>query len=210
MLKSLLNSHPNIYLYGEIFRSLKFKDPQEIYDRVFSAKPFFIKVSGFKIFYYHPEDSNFELTWQRLFNDRNVKVIHLKRKNLLRTLVSRKLAEKNNEWKQNNIARQKLIKQVALNKTECKAFFERTKNWEKQFDEFFKNHQKIDIFYEDLVDPDHKQVLIDLQSFIGVKEKQLKTNLVKQNPEKLSELIINYNELKEDFANGSWASFFMK
>jgi LPS sulfotransferase NodH len=210
LLKSLLNSHPGIYFYGEVFRSLQSKDPRELYDSVFSAKPSFINVAGFKIFYYHPEDASFESTWNRLINDKSIKVIHLKRKNLLRTLVSRKIAELNNDWKQTGRSKQNSNKHVFLDKKECEAFFEQTKSWEKQFDELFNEHPKIDVFYEDLINRNHHDLLGDIQNFLDVKEKNLKTNLVRQNPEKLSDLISNYNELKEAFVGGYWEYFFQE
>jgi LPS sulfotransferase NodH len=100
MLISFLNSHPHIQAEGEIFAKLGSKDPNDILSEVFAKQPLYVKARGFKIFYYHPldeKDKSNEL-WNALINMNNLQVIHLKRRNLLRTLVSRKIAILQDVW----------------------------------------------------------------------------------------------------------------
>jgi len=208
LLINLLNSHPNICFYGEVFRDMQNQTFDHIYNSVFSAKPFFIKVVGFKIFYYHPEDQDSKDVWERLINEKDLKVIHLKRKNILRTLISRKIAEENNFWTQNSKHNNISNKQISLGREECRTFFGKTKNWEQQYDKLFKDHPKIEVFYESLVSSLTKEELGRIQSFLGVEVKNLKTNLQKQNPENLDDLIVNFDNLKESFRNTSWEHFF--
>lgn len=208
LLINLLNSHPNICFSGEIFRDMQDRSFDQIYNSVFSVKPPFIKAVGFKIFYYHPEDVDSKEVWERLINEKDIKVIHLKRENILRTLVSRKIAEENDFWTQNSKRSKISNKQISLSRDECITFFEKTRNWEQQYDELFRDHPKIEVFYESLVNGQNHEELGRIQSFLGVKVKNLKTNLRKQNPENLAELIVNYDELEEGFRNTSWEHFF--
>jgi hypothetical protein len=46
--------------------------------------------------------------------------------------------------------------------------------------------------------------------FLGVNYCELFSDLEKQNPEPLSELIQNYGELKDRFTGTEWSRFFME
>jgi hypothetical protein len=48
----------------------------------------------------------------------------------------------------------------------------------------------------------------DVQIFAGVEPMPLSLELQRQNPEPLSELIANYDELRAAFAGTPWSAFF--
>ena len=71
----------------------------------------------------------------------------------------------------------------------------------------FKNHPKVDIFYQDMIrDPDITFKLVT--DFLGVEYHKPDTTLKKQNPERLSDLISNFSELREAFEETKWCYFF--
>ncbi len=71
----------------------------------------------------------------------------------------------------------------------------------------FKNNKSLDIYYEDMVSHPKREFqrvtdMLELDPFIP------KWAVVRQNPEKLSNLIINYDELRHKFQNTPWQTFF--
>lgn len=99
LLISFLSSHPNVRAQWEIFNKLNGRSYKDILTSAFDKQPYYIRASGFKIFYYHPEDAQdreYPDIWQSLRNMKDLKIIHLKRRNILRTLISRKIAEYDN------------------------------------------------------------------------------------------------------------------
>jgi len=107
MLTSLLNSHPHVRAEGEILRRLQGRDSTAILAEVFARQPRHIRAKGFKFFYYHPIDGDTEKTWQMLLDMTDLRVIHLKRKNILRTILSRKIAEDQDVWLSRSSGRNK-------------------------------------------------------------------------------------------------------
>ena len=81
---------------------------------------------------------------------------------------------------------------------ECRAFFYQRQRGAAHFDDQFRQHQKLTLFYEDLVD-DQEEALGQVQAFLGVDPGPLTVTLRKQNPEPLPELLENYDELSRAF-----------
>lgn len=76
-----------------------------------------------------------------------------------------------------------------------------------RFDDLFRQHRKLTVFYEHMVD--HREdAFRQVQSFLGVEPGPLAVTLRKQNPEPLGELLENYDELYEAFKDTPQASFF--
>jgi LPS sulfotransferase NodH len=217
LLISYLNSHPNIFANGEFFGNcvsgniLKYRwnNPNDyLHNYCFKNYNKNIKAVGFKIFYYHPVKGEPKTIWSLLGDMKDLKVIHLKRNNILRTHLSKEIASKTDKWIKtgsNDIAIDE--KATKLSKEECLKVFEETTKWQKDFDELFKDHQKIDIYYENILN-DNRNELKRVQQFLDLKVYDLKTALIKQNPEPLNKLIANYSELKQQFAGTQWAGFF--
>ncbi len=117
-LRSLLNSHKHVIAFGEIFSDYnaidwqlpvyKFRsnrvltliqnDPTAFLEsKVFRNYPRYVSAVGFKIFYNHAQNENWKPVWLHL-KDMGVRVIHIKRKNLLKTYLSEQKAFKTGEW----------------------------------------------------------------------------------------------------------------
>ncbi len=217
LLISYLNSHPNIFANGEFFgntvsekiHKYRWNNPSDYLNNYcFRNYNQQIKAVGFKIFYYHPVKGEPKTIWSLLSEMKDLKIIHLKRNNILRTHLSKEIASKTDKWTitgENNISIDE--KALKLTRDECLNVFEETTKWQKEFDELFKNHNKIDIYYENLL-TDNQNELTKVQQFLNLKSYNLKTALKKQNPELLKNLLLNYSELKEQFAGTEWLRFF--
>lgn len=225
---SLLQSHPSIRAFEEIFPrketkihwgyaqypyssevlKMRKEEPVKFLDKVVFRK-FSPSVSavGFKLFYYQAQSAERQQIWQYLEGNKDIKVIHLKRENLLKVCLSHCLAETTNQWtlkdekyRQNSVA-------VQLDYDDCLKLFEETKKWEEEYDIFFNEHQKIEIIYENLVQNTREETK-RIQQFLEVKPKKLYSLTLKQNRGALPEIISNYYELKEKFEDSPWSKFF--
>jgi LPS sulfotransferase NodH len=211
MLISFLNSHPNIQADGEIFSKLSGRNTKDVLAKAFTKQPLFVKAKGFKIFYYHPLDDKASGVWDALASLNDLHVIHLKRRNILHTLVSRKIADIQDVWvvrsaDQHSGADRREIT-VAFSVDELSEGFKQTREWEQFGEDTFRNHLMISIEYEDLVayrEPTFRK----LTEFLGVRYVHPTTQLIKQNTKSMKETIMNYEELKSAFSETEWHPFF--
>lgn len=208
LLNSYLNSHPNVAADGEIFGWLSGRTPQGILNSAYGKQPRHISAKGFKIFYYHPEDGGNEI-WHKLLAMPNLCVIHLKRRNILRTLVSRKIAGMQGVWQDTGKNNQKRGANgpVSFTAEELSDGFQRTRAWEQAGDEMFADHPLLSLDYEDLVS-DPGTTFRQVTDFLSLDPMTQETQNRRQNPQSIRELIANYEGLKSEFANTQWASFF--
>ena len=123
MLASALRSHTQIVAYGELFnnadhhrilwehpdyipyrpldraRKLRERDPREFVEKlVFRRYPLQVSAVGFKLFYYHAQEKSWESVWPYLKAMPDLKIIHIKRENILKNVLSLKIAFTTNEW----------------------------------------------------------------------------------------------------------------
>lgn len=227
-LRGLLNSHSRIIALGEIFRnfppdsigwdtpgyphsrsvlSLFQKDPIKfLEEKVFRNFPKHISAVGFKIFYYHAQNENWKPVWTYLRNQEDLRIIHIKRKNFLKTHFSLIKAFKTNEWG-NTSGAQKENVSISLSYEDCLKSFIKMQEWEKKYDIFFENNYKIDVLYENLSN-DYENEMKRIQEFLGVDYEVVTPSTYKQSNQPLSKAISNYFELKEKFKGTPWEEFF--
>jgi LPS sulfotransferase NodH len=228
-LRGLLNAHSQIIAFGELFRfydsigwdlppydeylkspdliSLMQRDPiQFLEKKVFRKFPKQIAAVGFKMFYYHAQNDSRKPVWAFLKDQKNLKVIHLKRNNTLRVVISEMKAMKTNQWTNTTgIEEDNFV--TSLDYEECLQWFTRTHEFKKQYDIFFKDHPKIDVSYENL-SRNYENEVKRIQEFLGVNYESVKPSTYKQSSQPLSKAISNYVELKEQFKNTPWEEFF--
>ncbi len=205
LLISLLDSHPYILGGGELFRRLNNHTCAEVWNKIFISKPKKIKFLGFKLFYYHPMDSEDKGVWDIIKNDKSIKIIHLTRQNMLRTIVSREIADKTNTWtnkKTKNI--EKSQKQIELDLKHCLSEFDLIKDYEDKTRMEFTDHDIIEISYEKLV-KDKQTAMNELFDFFGVFRSEVSSSYKKQNVEKLEDLVTNYDEIRNGLVDTKWA-----
>jgi len=226
LLRGLLAAHSQVIVFEEMF-----KDPGKIgwglegypeegkvlrrfqddvlgfLDRdVFRVMPTEIKAVGFKIFYYHAFGTSLEAVWDYLKSHREVHVLHIKRRNILKTHLSRKRAMLTDQWinLSGEAAEQPV---VALDYQECRLDFEQTRAWEESHDLFFNDHPLLEVVYEELA-RNPVDVMAEVQGFLGLDAEPVQPQTHQQSRQKLSEAIANYAELKERFKGSPWESFF--
>lgn len=210
LLISFLDSHPNIRAQGEILRKLDGRRTAiEIADGAFGREPRSIKAKGFKIFYYHPIGLKDTGIWEHLAGMDGLHVVHLKRRNLLRTIISRKIAGEEGVWKVRDAPKGAGTsrKQVSFTVDELTRAFERTRQWEREGDARFRDNPLVTVHYEDIVQRTGPTFRM-LTDFLGVPYVQPRTSLVRQNPETTHDLIANHAELAAAFEGAEWRPFF--
>jgi len=99
-------------------------------------------------------------------------------------------------------------RRVTLSIEECRAYFEQTEAEVKRHDELFGEHDKLTLFYEEILSS-RDEVFARAQSFLGVEPRTLTVDLKKQNPDDLRALIENYDQLREAFAGTEYSEFFL-
>jgi len=205
----LLDKHSYIQCEGELFKDLNGKSCKQIWQSFFSKKPRIIKQAGFKLFYYHPFDED-KSVWDYIRNDKSISIIHLVRNNLLAAYTSQKIGEKTKKWTE-NINRPHNLglndKMVNLSYEECLDAFKKVRGFEDNIRNEFSDRNYIEISYEDLIS-DRKITMTKVYSAIGLEFESVETVMKKQNPESLSNLIVNYGGLKKQFAHTEWKDFF--
>jgi LPS sulfotransferase NodH len=146
---------------------------------------------------------NLERSATYLTQDKNLKVIHIKRKNKLSICLSHVRALRSGKWR--------LVKSketVFLDPEECLQHFKTVERNEEKFDAMFAGHPIKEIAYEEMVKNKEKQ-LREVQEFLNVENQDgLVSDVRKQNTLGLENSIVNFQELKEEFRDTKWSAFF--
>jgi LPS sulfotransferase NodH len=174
--------------------------------RLFGRYPSAIRAVGFKLFYYHARDGHKASIWSYLRGRTDLKVVHLKRRNLLRTHLSRQRAALTDQWV-NTSGQPDSGVVVRLDYEECLRDFLQTRAWEEQCDQDFADHPMFQVEYESLVG-DYPAETRSLQEFLGLEPRAVSPSTFQQTRQPLSAVIANYAELREKFAGTQWAEFF--
>ena len=96
---------------------------------------------------------------------------------------------------------------VRLTYEECREEFAKTEQWQQFYDQAFTSHPFLEMYYEDLVAYRRREMTRTLE-FLDLKDRDLQSPLVKQNPRTLEEIVENFSELRRRFANTPYAEFF--
>lgn len=227
LLRSLLNSHSKILVLGELFRkgthigwdmpgygqnsrllSLVTNAPARFLQKeVFHSYPKGIAAVGFKMFYHHAETGPQKEIWPHLSGRKDIKIIHITRKNILKTHLSLVRALETGQWYASKKNALKDPGPVHLDCQSCREAFIKTEKEEMEFDRFFSGHPKIRVTYEDLTKDRHGE-MVKIFNFLGVAYEDTAPSIVKQSGRPLDEMIENYHVLKKEFKNTRWKYFF--
>ncbi len=226
-LRGILNEHPNVVAFGELFRfndsigwdypGHQHKVPDELLlinqdstkflkTKVFVDFPPHVTAVGFKIFYFHARQGPWKSVWPYLQKEQDIKVIHMKRRNVLKTFHSHARALETDKWI-NLGGKEEKQDPLYLDYQKCLRYFEQIGDYERENDIFFKDHPKLELYYEDIVDacaPQTKRAL----DFLDVSRRDLCPVTYKQARLPLERLIANYSELKKKFTGSPWEIYF--
>jgi len=227
LLWSYLNSHPDVLCLRGVFGATKkinfgkyYKELPSEYSNeklisyrnnnpidfvekyIFKQYKLNFKAIGFKYFYNHNRHlKNKDELVNYFVNNSDIKFIHIKRRNLLATLYSYKRALEQNKWINTD-----LNYKTEISIKESLDFFKTTIEFQNYFDNIFKE-RIIEVVYEDFINNKNK-TLLTIQEFLEINPFVLKTDLKKNIGGKLSEMIINYEELKVNFKNTEYEKYF--
>lgn len=192
LLHTYLNTHPNIHSQGEIHLKALLQ-PEKIF------KPYgqHIHAAGAKLMLpYQDVQTNIDLLKQLLQQFPELKVIFIQRENLLHWYISLQIALKTSQWSQSgNKATTSLTdKQLFIPTDKLLSQLQQAEESIKIYQTVFKKVSLLELSYENL-SQNPQDILPEIQDFIGVQPSPLLSLLQKQNPEPLSELILNYEEV---------------
>ena len=216
MLCRTLNEHPELKVGEEILH----KDHEKMVDwrkqiinekqnANFLNKNFiksaFQRINGFKIMLTQIEKNSEILEYLKSIKD--LKIMLLYRINFLKAFVSLKVALHTNIWqKENSMEKEIFINPININPKEMLENFEKTEKEIQFYKKFFKNHENIEIKYENLIG-DWENEFAKIQKFLNVQELCISPQLKKLN-HNYKIFIKNYNELKDFFIKTKYKKFF--
>jgi LPS sulfotransferase NodH len=227
-LRGLLGSRGDVATLGEVFKNpaeiewgtedfpiglgsgaLYKRDPVAFLHRsVFRRMPLDVKAVGFKLFYYHARSGSRKRVWSHLRQLDGLRIIHIKRRNILRTCLSRERAARNGRWvaKAPSAAKQRPIE---LSIEHCEQEFIRTRRWERTFDCYFEAQPVYELIYEDLA-RDFTTQMTRIAAFLDLQPKHLEPQTYQQASLPLRDAISNFDELQDRFRATEWSEFFVE
>jgi len=234
MLVHLLRSHPDIISHDEVFSPagtlggmagtylIKRRGNQAFTDRMAAEKDrnpikFLYKIvldlQGrkavcFKLKHDELVRPDYKALRDEIVNDRDFRIIHLRRENLLARYVSHYIA--------NNVTRVTFavqgqsvpqLQSVVLEASTIEKDFQTILGREREFAELFAQHPGFHISYEEMITPGSEklQCLLD---FMGVPRRELTTTTQKLGSSDLRRVIANFDELRTHFAGSPYSKFF--
>lgn len=186
--QSLLNSHGKIECRGEI---LKYSQKP---DTLFTSAP----ATGFRLFFYHqkhPESLN------KLKADENLRIIHLRRKNLLKMQLSKRIMGTTGHCRSQLPDGERIrldperLRRVFLDDSE-----------ERELSSYQSDY-RFELVYEDL-ERDVQRVMKEVQLFLDQPPQHLRSNYRKLQKRPLPQVIENFEALREVFRETPFSKFF--
>lgn len=226
LLRGLLNTHGQVVAFGELFQTessiewglsdypqtpqllnlFREQPVRFLQTQVFRKFPKRIQAVGFKLFYYHARTPAWSPVWDFLAGQPDIKVLHIRRGNLLRVHLSRKRAMLTDRWVNTSGAVEPLIP-LALDYDECLADFVQTRRWESEAEGFWSTHPILNITFETLAQ-DYAPEMARVHDFLGIEHLAPAPATYRQSNHPLSVAITNYHALKERFAGSEWHTLF--
>ena len=201
-----LKTSPAIRMYHEIFASHNReigKDFDKVLSTVLQYESLSTQMVGFKVFYNHLTEEE----WKKLVDWKDLKVIHLTRRNRLKTVISLEIAFKTGQWTKAGHSGGPKEKGVMLDPFKLIKQIEHIEQGEAATRARFCDREILEVVYEELVQSP-PQVFRSVSEYLGVDGiDSSKIRLKKQNPEGLTQLIINYDDVVEVLRNTRFAEY---
>jgi LPS sulfotransferase NodH len=214
LLFTSLIEHPSLRIYGELFqddseaRREAYGAPEVMYrpemdgatfldERVFreDGNPETLAV-GFKLFYTQAREPFARTAWAYLLRQKDIRIVHLVRNEVLRSFASLCEAEASGEWHVDEGQTPVSSSPVRIDPERCLAFLDAWyahREWVRQA---FSKHEMLELSYERHILPDFQLALRDVQSFLGIPPLTLPVVLRRQGTRPLEERISNYDEIR--------------
>lgn len=206
-----LKSHPQICYGGEMFNQQKVnKRTAEMQGATATdyLKLHWVKAKesvtafGFKLTYHQSRNPFFQPIWDQILKER-FKIIMLTRRNLFNRYLSHQLVRAHpvgdNKFAFSGV---KYFRQVAINPLDCIKDIEKRKKHEDFFRQSFRNHDVLEVQYEELLDS-YPQIL----DFLEVRQEPPVWTHTKQRVLPHCQLVSNYRQLKKALRNTAYSQY---
>ena len=209
MLRQLLDSHPEVCCYGEIMAAAvtpdrwdseapmrrklleQYRQGPRQFLRELGQYPPECKAVGFKIKYEELVLADYAWLLEWLKDHREIRVIHHRRENRLKRLISVITATQvHGVFNVRSERDLPAAAKVRLTVGECLDDFARTEGREIAFREYFRDHAMLETTYEAVVG-NHDGVRERMADFLGVAPARLTTPTLKINPDDVREVLEN-------------------
>jgi LPS sulfotransferase NodH len=228
-LKSCLDAHPQIRCYGELlvggnlepsrpvlgnrlmtkaycYLAGRAWNPERIMDRYYGRKE--APVVLFKAMYNHADNRRVR---KYLAEHEEIRVIHLRRDNLLKQHVSRMLIYEKRErpWQPHSTYRLPVVS-VRIEPQRAISEMRRVRDTYNDFEQLLSRHRRIELKYEELfngptLSNDAWHAISELLEIEHADDAT--SNLVKINPNSLRPMVKNYDELAAALAETEFAKY---
>ena len=253
-LTQALNSHPEIVCFGDVFKvtvgrvgfgvdgyddfstrdqALRERDVRKfLQERIFCDYGSGVHAVGFKLQYKNVY-GGYPGLLDHLTADRELKVVHLQRSNLLRSMISLQLAETTGQYHRQPLrvgwrllltglrhpgrAVERLRARAAtrsyapsgltLTREGCEQFIQKVRWMQGHYNKLFAEHEHIDVRYEKMA-REPQSIFSQVQQFLGVQAQTLSYSQQPLNVAPMRELLANYDELREAFQDTQYAWMF--
>jgi len=213
-LSSLLSSHPNIEAVYERFAVLKQKDANAE-DQLNWAEKFFtpslintVSARGFKTKLIDMLDKQ---KFQDLCIKKNIKIIHMHRRNRIKAVISKinakRLYDKSGYW---NLYQEKdRIPATLFEITQIDELIGEREVLERELDTYVKNLNlpTLKVTYEDLLTNKDESLKI-IFDFLKVPNKPVESKTIKHTDDDLKNVILNFEEVRNHYFNTPYFDMF--
>jgi len=208
LLFDVFRSSPEVEMFHELFSADHRIIGQGFSDglsRFYSGYAHCIRAVGCKIFYNHLTNRE----WAEFEKLGEFKIIHLMRRNRLRTLVSLAIAFKTDIWLQTRSRKTIPVdrRRIYLDPESLIDRIGQIEAWESETRDRFAHRDMLEIYYEDLIDRFDAMASTAIR-FVGAE--RWSSNRIaykRQNPEPLDQLISNFDEVSQALRNTPWEKY---
>ena len=211
-----LRSHPEVYCRGEMLAGGHVRIPGLLYESRYATKAWRYFTSGavfptwlmdryfaradrpvmaFKAMY-----NQIRPPWTRryLLEHTEIRILHLRRHNLLKQYVSHELihVKRDDHWDPHTTEPVKPAS-IVVSADAALRYLRRLRAEHGMHERMFARHPRLQLSYESMIDGDALAagVARDICDFLGITHCPMHSSLVKMNPERLDEMITNYDEV---------------
>lgn len=231
LLLRALENHPNVATRGEALiddqptrdaiarserRTYAAYQPQQdgaaFLDRiVFRSLDPTVRAAGFKQFFEYARWSlSMRSAWDYLVAERDIRLIHLARWNLLDCLVSHKVAVATGEWFREVDSGTEAPEpaRLWLNPEECHAYFDRIVTWRLWVKQAFQGHPWLELDYNLDLCEDFAGTIARTLRFLDLEPIPVSPDLARQRTRSTRDQLGNFDELADHFRHTLYAEFF--
>ncbi len=213
LLRTLLNSHPDVFCDNEIFHKRRMAEKNRIAQRLIKRYPILYayykkylskaNIYGFKLHQNQLDDTEKVITW---LQNKGWRIIHLHRKNTLKQVISLMIAQQTGSWIKNKKMGYSDEKYY-LDPEELLAHIKKRIPFSEQEFSLMEKLEHLDVVYEyDLYHQDKWQATTGkIFDYINIYPVEVRTKRLKTDPRPDWERVENFEEILDFLSKKGWA-----